>query len=85
MATDEEEGEESDKKKGKKKKSKHVVITYDEDRDATTATKQHKRGDGWDIRRVKREDRWQGKHISAVSMFLKGPVSGAGRFSPNGN
>ena len=49
MATDEEESEESDKKKGKKKKSKHVVITYDEDRDATTVTKQHKRGDGWDI------------------------------------
>jgi len=49
MVPDEEEGEESDKKKGKKKKSKHVVITYDEDRDATTATKQHKRGDGWDL------------------------------------
>jgi hypothetical protein len=26
-----------------------VVIVYDEDRDATTATKQHKRGDGWDM------------------------------------
>ncbi len=49
IASDEEEGDESDKKKAKKKKSKHVVITYDEDRDATTVTKKHKRGDGWDI------------------------------------
>jgi len=49
MVTDEEESDESDKKKGKKKKSKHVVITYDEDRDATTVTKQHKRGEaGWE-------------------------------------
>jgi len=48
IVTEEEEGDESDKKKGKKKKSKHVVITYDEDRDATTAVKKHKRGDGWE-------------------------------------
>ncbi len=50
LVTDEDESDESDKKKGKKKKSKHVVITYDEDRDATTVTKQHKRGAaGWEI------------------------------------
>lgn len=49
LVTDEDESDESDKKKGKKKKSKHVVITYDEDRDATTVTKQHKRGEaGWE-------------------------------------
>lgn len=48
IGADEEESDESDKKKGKKKKSKHVVITYDEDRGATTAIKKHKRGDGWD-------------------------------------
>jgi hypothetical protein len=49
LAVDEEDSDDGDKKKGKKKKSKHVVIVYDEDRDATTATKQHKRGDGWDM------------------------------------
>jgi N utilization substance protein A len=48
---DDEDVDESDKTKKKgKKKSKHVVVTYDPDRDLTMVTKQHKRGgDDWTI------------------------------------
>ncbi len=50
VVVDEEEGDDSDKGKKKKKKSKHVVVTYDPDRDLTMVTKQHKRGGGeWDF------------------------------------
>jgi len=47
---DEEENEEAGKGKKKgKKKGKHVVVTYDPDRDMTLVQKKHKRGiDGWD-------------------------------------
>jgi hypothetical protein len=44
---DEELGDVS-KKTGKKKKPKHVEVTYDPDRDLTTAVKKHKRGGGWE-------------------------------------
>jgi N utilization substance protein A len=46
-----EEDEEIDdvtKKASKKKKPKHVEVTYDPDRDMTTAVKKHKRGGGWE-------------------------------------
>ena len=50
VVADEEEGESSDPNKKKKKKSKHVVVTYDPDRDLTMVTKKHKRGGGdWDF------------------------------------
>ncbi|MBA4375736.1 MAG: hypothetical protein C0401_06135 [Anaerolinea sp.] len=50
VLSDEEDSEESDKGKKKKKKSKHVVVTYDPDRDLTMVTKKHKRGgDDWSI------------------------------------
>ncbi len=45
---DEEELDDVAKKSGKKKKPKHVEVTYDPDRDMTTAIKKHKRGGGWD-------------------------------------
>jgi len=45
---DEEEMDESGKAKKKGKKNKHVVVTYDPDRDMTTVRKKHKRGsDDW--------------------------------------
>jgi N utilization substance protein A len=50
VIADEEDGESSDPNKKKKKKSKHVVVTYDPDRDLTMVTKKHKRGGGdWDF------------------------------------
>ncbi|MCX6053664.1 MAG: transcription termination factor NusA [Chloroflexi bacterium] len=50
ILSDEEEGDDSEKGKKKKKKSKHVVVTYDPDRDLTLVTKKHKRGsDDWTI------------------------------------
>jgi N utilization substance protein A len=47
--TDEDDSEENGKAKKKgKKKGKHVVVTYDPDRDLTVVEKQHKRGtDDW--------------------------------------
>ena len=47
--TDEDDSEENDKAKKKgKKKGKHVVVTYDPDRDLTVVEKKHKRGtDDW--------------------------------------
>ncbi len=45
---DEEELDDVAKKSSKKKKPKHVEVTYDPDRDMTTAIKKHKRGGGWD-------------------------------------
>ncbi|MEI8131352.1 MAG: transcription termination factor NusA [Leptolinea sp.] len=48
VAEDEEESEDGSKKTGKKKKPKHVEVTYDPDRDTTTAVKIHKRGGGWE-------------------------------------
>lgn len=49
-ATEEEEEIDDVTKKasGKKKKPKHVEVTYDPDRDMTTAVKKHKRGGGWE-------------------------------------
>ena len=50
--TDEEDNEDSSKAKKKgKKKGKHVVVTYDPDRDMTVVKKKHKRGAndwGWE-------------------------------------
>jgi N utilization substance protein A len=50
VLADDEESDDSDKGKKKKKKSKHVVVTYDPDRDLTMVTKKHKRGGSdWDL------------------------------------
>jgi transcription termination/antitermination protein NusA len=47
-AEEEEEIDDITKKSSKKKKPKHVEVTYDPDRDMTTAVKKHKRGGGWE-------------------------------------
>ena len=50
ILSEDEETDEPDKGKKKKKKSKHVVVTYDPDRDLTMVTKKHKRGGAdWDF------------------------------------
>jgi N utilization substance protein A len=48
VVEEEEEIDDVNKKSSKKKKPKHVEVTYDPDRDMTTAVKKHKRGGGWD-------------------------------------
>jgi len=48
ITEDEESDEISKGKKKGKKKGKHVVVTYDPDRDMTLVQKKHKRGGGWD-------------------------------------
>jgi N utilization substance protein A len=48
VVEEEEEIDDVTKKSSKKKKPKHVEVTYDPDRDMTTAVKKHKRGGGWD-------------------------------------
>jgi len=48
VAEEDEEIDDVTKKASKKKKPKHVEVTYDPDRDMTTAVKKHKRGGGWE-------------------------------------